>query len=367
MRNHSRQVIRVRGGMSVFSLLSRTIGRMLQSDSFLDDGARSLQNELAREAQNLASSTSVYAVITPDGLLSFKEGTRLQAQAAADPAHMAAAGIDVVKPSGGQPGIRGYRPEAAVHLPMEYPVNPVGRHVREALAAGVWQDVPNEELRGNLVLCGDTGSTRTEVGLIPWQQQLVRVAHRAAHDASSMWAVYPVLGKKRTGMVYLPGLHRLGMSSDEARQSADRLYDVANSTDDNLSAAQRAAQQRVGQAERIEHATELLEGMRMDPLIGTLRDLLRVVSKDPDHLEVSVEVAIARLTSKADEAREQGRNLQIYPAVELLRPAVDDPQRLEAAMDSLIEHAQEDRALATALIAALNAGVRAAVRPTGAR
>lgn len=93
-----------------------------------------------------------------------------------------------------------------------------------------------------------------------------------------------------------------------------------------------------------------------DPMILVLRDLLRAVSKkDPQHLEVVIDALISR-------ARDTP-GLRVEQVLDLLRPAVDDPRRLEAAMDSLIGHAQDSPALSRALVVALNAGVRSAVRP----
>lgn len=207
-----------------------------------DDVIPSLPDELAREQYRLVSSGNAFAVINPDGLLSWKDVSLHEVRKTADPVHGAAAMVTVVDPRGGAEGIRGFRPEVAGHLPAEYAVNPVGRHVRAALAAGAGQTVPNEELRGNLVLCGVAHSGGAEVGLTPWQLQLIRVAHRAAHDAARPWSSFLIVGRSGqagSSTVYLPGLHRDGMSSDEARQSAERLLKVADSADDMNSPALR--------------------------------------------------------------------------------------------------------------------------------
>lgn len=330
------------------------------SDSSHWDDGQTLQEELNREAQALIHSANVYALITPDGLLHFAQGTREEVLAATDPAHNAAAGIKVVERLDGDPGIAGYLPSVGGHLPAEYPVNPVGRHVRTALAIGAGQIATGEELRGNLALYGIGG------GLTRDQQKLIRVAHSAARDATSVMASYVIIGKQRVQAVYLPGLHRRGISSDAARQSADRLRDVAESADDRLSASQRWDRlSPLEQRERVQRATEHWEGARMDALIEVLRDLLQAVSRSEEHLELSVEATIAQLTTRANDAARQGQALQVYPVVELLRPAVNDRRRLEAAMGSLIDRVRDDPALATALVAALNVGVQAAaqVRP----
>jgi hypothetical protein len=206
-----------------------------------EDIAPSLQDALAQEEYRLASSTAVFALINPDGLLTFKDGTPQQVRDAADILHGVAARVTVVDPRGGVVGIRGYRPEVAGHLPEEYPVNPVARRVRAALAAGAGQVVPDEELRGNLSLCAVDVDGKTEVGLTGWQQQLIRVAHHAAHAATGWQSSFRIVG--RTGeagasTAWLPGL-RDNMSSDAARQSAYRLLQVADSSDDENSPALR--------------------------------------------------------------------------------------------------------------------------------
>jgi hypothetical protein len=206
-----------------------------------DDAAPSLQDALAREEHRLASSRDVFALINPDGLLTFKDGTSQEVREAADPLHGAASRVTVVDPRHGAVGIRGYRPEVAGHLPEEYPVNPVARRVRAALAAGAGQEVPDEELRGNLALCTMDVDGKTEVGLTGWQQQLIRVAHHAAHAASGWLSSFRIVG--RTGeagasTVFLPGL-RDPMSADSARLAAQLLTQVAASSDDESSPALR--------------------------------------------------------------------------------------------------------------------------------
>ena len=206
-----------------------------------DDDAPSLQDALAREEHRLASSRNVFALINPDGLLTLKDGTPREVREAADPLHGAAARVTVVDPRGGAVGIRGYRPEVARDVPEEYPVNPVARRVRAALAAVAGQAVPDEELRGNLALCAVNVDGKTEVGLTGWQQQLIRVAHHAAHAASGWLSSFRIVG--RTGeagasTVFLPGL-RDPMSADSARLAAHLLTQVADSSDDERSPALR--------------------------------------------------------------------------------------------------------------------------------
>ena len=206
-----------------------------------DDAAPSLQDALAREEYRLASSRNVFALINPDGLLTFKDGTPREVRAAADPLHGAAARVIVVEPRGGAAGIRGYRPEVGRDVPEEYPVNPVARRVKAALAAGAGQAVPDEELRGNLALCAVDVDGRTEVGLTGWQQQLIRVAHHAAHAASGWLSSFRIVGKTGeagASTVFLPEL-RDPMSSDSARHAAWKLTQVAGSSDNESSSALR--------------------------------------------------------------------------------------------------------------------------------
>jgi hypothetical protein len=200
-----------------------------------------LQVALAQEEHRLASSRNVFALINPDGLLTIKDGTPQEVREAADPLHGTAARVTVVDPRGELVGIRGYRPEVGRDLPDEYAVNPVARRVRAALAAGAGQLVPDEELRGNLALCAVDVDGKTEVGLTGWQQQLIRVAHHAAHAASGWLSSFRIVG--RTGeagasTVFLPGL-RDPMSADEARRAAHQLALVADSSDDVNSPALR--------------------------------------------------------------------------------------------------------------------------------
>ncbi|MCP2286468.1 hypothetical protein APR04_005405 [Promicromonospora umidemergens] len=218
--------------MRIFPVLTYS-GTMSDSVPW-DDAAPTLQAALAREAHRLTSSRNVFALINPDGLLTLKDGTPREVREAADPLHGAAARVAVVDPRGGAAGIGGYRPEAARDVPEEYPVNPVARRVRAALAAGAGQAVPDEELRGNLALCAVDVDGKTEVGLTGWQQELIRVAHHAAHAASGWLSSFRIVG--RTGeagasTVFLPGL-RDPMSADSARLAAHLLTQVADSSDD---------------------------------------------------------------------------------------------------------------------------------------
>lgn len=223
--------------MSVFSLLSRTLRGMLESSR--EDPRHSLQDALARENFRRASSDSVYAVINTDGLLAWKDLTVHEVATVTDPAHGAVTMVSIVEARSGVAALSGFRPAVSGHLADQYLVNPVARHIRAALSVGAGQVTPSEELRGNFALCG-VGPGGVAAGLNSRQQELIRVAHHAVLDASKVWSSYTITGNTGpTGArtVYLPGLHRNGMSADEARQSAERLRMVADSTDDMNSSA----------------------------------------------------------------------------------------------------------------------------------
>lgn len=229
------------------------------SESATWDGATSMSDAVAQETHRLATSPSVYAVIDPHGQLLWKDTMRQQEVAAAltPGARLAsemALSTDVmlgsVDPTGrgsysritmittGRTSIRGYRPEprVAARHPEEYLVNLVGRRVRAALSTGARQVVMDEELRGNLVLCGVAGDG-TEIGLDYWQRQLIGTAFSAASTAAGFMASYRVIGARgHEAAVYVPELHD-PMSADSARMAAWKLLEAANtaegSSDDN--------------------------------------------------------------------------------------------------------------------------------------
>jgi hypothetical protein len=210
-----------------------------------------MSDVLKQETQRLATSRSVYAVIDPHGQLLWKDTVEQQAAEAlrspgvllspevalssdvmlgsVDPRRGSYSPITMI--STGRTSIRGYRPEprVAARHPEEYLVNLVGRRVRAALAAGARQPVSDEELRGNLVLCGVDVDGK-EIGLDRWQQQLIGTTFSAASTAAGLMASYRVVGAGQEAPVYLPEVHD-PMSADSARQAAWKLIEAANTVE----------------------------------------------------------------------------------------------------------------------------------------
>jgi hypothetical protein len=217
------------------------------------DGATSMSDAVAQETQRLATSPSVYAVIDPHGQLLWKDTMRQQevevmltpgARLASERALSADVMLGSVDPTGrgsysritmistGRTSIRGYRPDprVAARHPEEYLVNLVGRRVRAGLSAGARQVVMDEELRGNLVLCGVDGDG-TEIGLDYWQRQLIGTAFSAASTAAGFMASYRVVGARgHEASVYVPELQD-PMSVDSARLAAWKLLEAANTVE----------------------------------------------------------------------------------------------------------------------------------------
>ena len=212
-----------------------------------------MSDVLAQEAQRLASSSSVYAVIDHHGQLFWKDTVLKQvpknpsqeelAMMSPDAPLRPQAMLEAVDPSRGnyspltmvrtgRTSIRGYRQEPGVarRHPADYPVNLVARRMRAALARGSQMVLPDEELRGNLVLCG-VGVDGREIGLDHWQRQLIGVAYHAANTAAGAMSSYRVVGAGgRESDVFLPEMYD-PMTPEGARQAAWKLNVAADTAE----------------------------------------------------------------------------------------------------------------------------------------
>ena len=231
------------------------------SESVAWDGtAKSMSDVLAQEAQRLASSQSVYAVIDHHGQLFWKDTVLKQVPRNPSPEELAMMApsaplrpqvmLEAVDPSRGnhsqitmvrtgRTSIRGYRQEpgvARLHS-KDYPVNLVARRVRAALARGTQQLLSDEELRGNLVLCG-VGVDGGLIGLDHWQRQLIGVAYYAASTAAGAMSSYRVVGAGGGEVdVFAPEMYD-PMTPEAARMAAWKLNVAADSAESGSSSGQ---------------------------------------------------------------------------------------------------------------------------------
>uniref|UniRef100_UPI003F497D09 hypothetical protein n=1 Tax=Promicromonospora sp. CA-289581 TaxID=3240013 RepID=UPI003F497D09 len=122
--------------------------------------------------------TNTFALIAPDGTLTFEEGVPDQAWAKVDP-HSNAEGFTVAHASSGEPGLRAYVGGISALKPDEYPYNQVGSGLAIVLAASYGGRL-QVDVYGHLAVCGyemDSDGDVDVAGLTLLQQDLVTTAH----------------------------------------------------------------------------------------------------------------------------------------------------------------------------------------------
>jgi hypothetical protein len=116
----------------------------------------------------------VYALIGPDGALTFRDGVPDAMFKDTDPAHADPVAFTILHSQGSAQGLCGYTEDPS-SAPSDPPPNPVGQALVAAFGA------PDPPIHGALAICGTrtlpSSSMSGLCGLSEAQQRLIRAAH----------------------------------------------------------------------------------------------------------------------------------------------------------------------------------------------
>ncbi|MEU7183691.1 MULTISPECIES: hypothetical protein [Streptomyces] len=125
----------------------------------------------------------IYALISPDGSLVFRDGVPDHMRKDADPHHGAPSAFAIRRPAWGGHGLQCLVGGTSTLQHNTYPPN----HIGAALVEGL--DGPDQYIFGNLTICGSrTASATAELemcGLTDAQQRLISAVHAAVADEAA--------------------------------------------------------------------------------------------------------------------------------------------------------------------------------------
>ncbi|MEU4498955.1 hypothetical protein AB0F96_37310 [Streptomyces sp. NPDC023998] len=127
--------------------------------------------------------TGIYALVSPDGILEFRDGVPDQMCKDADPQNGVPSAFPIQRASWGGHGLHGHVANASALNRDAYPPSQVASSLVAALGG------PEQRIIGNLTICGSCSSPHnggTEMcGLIEAQQHLITGVHTAVSRARS--------------------------------------------------------------------------------------------------------------------------------------------------------------------------------------